>query len=322
MTFDAVRGSDGTPAPPAAWPDGWPASRWVRVLDRMEFRQEGVGLRFRGPPLWLEVTMSGPDSDLWPVVGHPDQEWDWQSSTTCVEAEELAAAGAGDSEVLAAASRYAVENLILNAVHEIGEWLRLDGRRLYPAHLPAGGHDGVVVDADGNGPVRLQVDFGAASDRADSRSAGPTAPDATPVPEGDMAAVAASRFTYLPGTAISYEAAGPVVTRYGAAPSVWRSSWSGDAARMLRGDPPGDAVESVARDVHRAVVTHEADRVCRAFRVDGHRAWTVAPGPGAGRGGDDIDGTALEPVSLRIAYASGAVGASGHRVAAGDAPRR
>ena len=325
MTPDAVRAPDGGPARPATWPGTWPLARWVRVLDRMEFRQEGVGLRFRGPPLWLEVTMSGPDSDQWPVTGQPDQAWNWQSSTTCVEADELAAAGASDSEVLAAASRYTVENLILNAVHEIGEWLRLDGRRLYPAHLPAGGHDGAVVDADGNGPVHLEVDFGALSDRAGSPSPAPATDGAAVAESGMAAAVAASRFTYLPATAISYDPGGPVVTRYGGAPSAWHASWSGETARERRGDPPGDAVESVARDVHRTVVAHEADRVCRAFRVDGQRVWTVAPEPGAG-GGDDIDGATLAPLSLRITYAPGAGGASGapagHWVPVGDTPRR
>jgi hypothetical protein len=42
-------------------------------------------------------------------------------------------------------------------------------------------------------------------------------------------------------------------------------------------------VDQVGRDVHRALVLHEADRICRAFHVDGRRPWTldaseVAPG--------------------------------------------
>lgn len=39
----------------------------------------------------------------------------------------IAEAGADDQVLLGAASRYGLENLLVNAVHEIGEWLRLDG---------------------------------------------------------------------------------------------------------------------------------------------------------------------------------------------------
>ena len=78
--------------------------------------------------------MKGPDSDLWFLAGQADREWDWQSSAPCPEVAELSDTGADDDELLAPVSRYTIENLILNAAHEIGEWLRLDGQRLFPAH--------------------------------------------------------------------------------------------------------------------------------------------------------------------------------------------
>ena len=48
------------------------------------------------------------------------RSWDWQSVAPCREVAELAAAGADDDALLAAAGRYASENLFLNATHEIG----------------------------------------------------------------------------------------------------------------------------------------------------------------------------------------------------------
>ena len=54
--------ADLDPAP------GRDQARWVRILDRIEHRQPDVGLRFWGLPLWLEVTMTGPDSDRWPAI--------------------------------------------------------------------------------------------------------------------------------------------------------------------------------------------------------------------------------------------------------------
>jgi hypothetical protein len=58
------------------------------------------------------------------------------------------------------------------------------------------------------------------------------------------------------------------------------------------------------RDVHRMLVLHEADRICRALYVDGRRSWRLAawgeelrqagPGPGS---------SPAEPLSITIAYA-------------------
>ena len=71
----------------------WDQCRWERILDRMEFRQAGIGLRFWGPPVWLEVTMTGPDSDRWWAAAAGDvldQSWNWHSNTSCIEAMHLA----------------------------------------------------------------------------------------------------------------------------------------------------------------------------------------------------------------------------------------
>src|ERR1700728_1921692 len=96
----------------------WDGERWAAILDRIEQRQVGIGLRFWGPPLWLEVTMTGPDSDQWSVAqagGLPDQPWNWESTAPCDEAGRLVAAGADDSSLLAVVSEYTLRNLVLNA---------------------------------------------------------------------------------------------------------------------------------------------------------------------------------------------------------------
>ncbi len=109
----SCRDSQGSPT--------WDERRWATIIDRIEFRQVGTGLRFWGPPLCLEVTMTGPDSDTWWAAAAgdtPDQSWNWQSDTACVEAMRLVAAGADDDTLLFAVGRYPLENLILNTVHE------------------------------------------------------------------------------------------------------------------------------------------------------------------------------------------------------------
>ncbi|MHB1927929.1 MAG: hypothetical protein ACYDEN_05230 [Acidimicrobiales bacterium] len=305
-----------------------PADRWVRVLDRMEHRRADVGLRFWAPPLWLEVTMTGPDSDRWPLAGGPDQEWNWQSSEPCLEATELAEAGAGDERLLAVVSRYAVENLILNAVHEIGEWFRLDGRRVFPAHpgrvQPDDDHP-VYDDVDGNGPVRTEVGFPATS------LPGAALPEPSVAQAGVAArvaaTVAASRFSYLPGTSISYGALGPVVTGPDGPAAAWHGVWSpdvlqagptavaagpadhpigaaaGPADHPIGAGPADHLTGAVASDVHRALVHYEADRVCRAFHVDGHRVWFVASDRPPLRAADDPADSALEPLTITITHA-------------------
>jgi hypothetical protein len=260
--------------------------RMARVLDRIEHRQTGLGLRFWWPPLWLEVTMTGPDSDLWPAGAGPAKSWDWQSSHTCAEAEELLDRGADDDELVIAVGRYAIENLILNAVHEIGEWLRFDGERIFPAHLPDG-CSASGPDEQGNGAVRLTVTFpseppvpAAGSSRA---AVGPVLP---------MDVVGAQRFTYLPGTDVSYDAAGPVIQRHvpGRPPARWACAWSPATVEAVASGAGADEVTiDVQRDVHRALVSHEADRICRAFHIDGRRCWWLAghqqpSGPGSGTG--------------------------------------
>jgi hypothetical protein len=154
--------------------------------------------------------MSGPDSDSWStadVDGVPERSWDWQSSAPCTDAMRLAVAGAGDEHLLDAASRYTLENLVLNSVHEIGEWLRFDARRLFPAH---GGH-AVGDGLQGNGVVNVHFRFDEASkaptdDRADLTAV------RRQVSERAGQLAAAWRFTYLPGTSISYGPQGPVIT--------------------------------------------------------------------------------------------------------------
>ena len=136
----------------------WPVARWGRILDRVELRQAGLGLKFWGPPLWLEVTMTGPDSDRWPANPEGNDSWNWLSTETCSEAERLFDRGADDDQLVVAVGRYTVENLILNAVHEIGEWLRFDGQRVFPAHLSAEA-SATAADGQGNGSVQLTVTF-------------------------------------------------------------------------------------------------------------------------------------------------------------------
>ncbi len=280
----------------------WSTTRWVRMLDRMEYRRPDVGLRFWAPPLWLEVTMTGPDSDRWPLTDGPDREWNWQSSAACIEAMEMAASGADDDRLLSVVSRYAVENLILNAVHEIGEWLRIDGRRLFPAHPdPARSGDDrpAPQDVDGNGSVHLE--FGFPPTRDSEPSVAPSSPY-----DRVGAIVAASRFTYLPGTSIAYGPFGPVVTGPDGPSDAWHAVWSSEVVRGAEAAVAADAadrvVRAVAADVHRAVVHYEADRVCRAFHVDGHRVWSVASDRPAWGGGGDLDDPPLQPLTIAVLH--------------------
>lgn len=286
----------------------WSAARWARVLDRVEFRRPDVGLRFWSPPVWLEVTMTGPDADRWPSTDGPDREWNWQSSHPCVEAMTLAASGAGDDRVLAAIGRYTVENLVLNATHEIGEWLRLDGRRILPAHperaCPDNGSP-VADDIDGNGPVHLEFGYPPPADPCDPLALGPT--DGLPgLDDRIRAVVASSRFTYLPRTSVSYEPAGPLIAGPDGPASY--AAWSTEVLHLV-GAPLGTdhadrLVDAVAADVHRALVHYEADRVCRALHVDGHGVWTVTPDRSrrrdAHRDADGVIGPALQALTITI----------------------
>ena len=119
--------------------------------------------------------MIGPDSDLWPTYSEQVTAWDWQSSAPRDEATVVADVGADDDRLLAVVGRYTIENLILNVVHEIGEWFRFDGRRLFPADSSriAASSD---RDDQGNGAVTLRLEFGQAAHRSGAVPAGP-APD-------------------------------------------------------------------------------------------------------------------------------------------------
>ena len=303
MTRVSTAHAGGTAAPTVNL-GGWVQARWVTILDRIELRDPDVGLRFWGPPLWLEVTMTGPDSDLWPAITEEVSAWDWQSSAPCGEVAELAEAGADDDVLLAVVGCYTIENLILNAVHEIGEWLRFDGRRLFRAHTA----DVATPQRDeqGNGPVSIHLEFR----RPASPTEQPVSSDDLEVSAASMRcfieAVSPTRFSYLPGITISYETTGPVGRRCldGQPTTSWRARWSRttiDAARSGRADLPGD----VGRDVHRALVSFEADRICRAFYIDGSRPWSLADAAGHGTLGADppdvADHTQLLAVSIDYA---------------------
>ena len=283
---------------------GWDEARWVRILDRIEHRRTDVGLRFWGPPLWLEVTMVGPDSDLWPTVSDEPASWDWQSSAPCLEAAALEADGADDERLLVVVGRYTIENLILNAVHEIGEWFRIDGRRPFPAHgFTAGAAAAARADADqGNGGVTVELAFGAEAiadaPRAEAREG---QQDGRRLVRCLTESAAPSRFTYLPGTMVSYEPAGPVIERTSddEATAGRRSTWSRATVAAAGAHRP-DAETRIVRDVHRALVLYEADRICRAFHIDGRRPWAVAD---AGRAlQSDPLRAAAEVLSVSIRY--------------------
>ncbi len=284
----------------------WPQTRWARLVDRVELRQAGLGLKFWGPPLWLEVTMSGPDSDRWPANAEGTESWNWQSPETCVEAEDLLDQAADDDQLVIAVARYTVENLILNAVHEIGEWLRFDGRRVFPAHLAPQASSG-AADGQGNGSVHLTVAF--------SPPVQPT--PAVPVAQPDplraqrqlrrlTELAEPSRFTYLPGTAFDYDAAGPIIRLYceDRPATGWRWGWSSATLDAVQSDADAETVIGfVGRDIHGALVAWEADRICRAFHIDRRRRWRLLV-PGATLGPDpaEDDGDVDEILTFTIAY--------------------
>jgi len=272
--------------------DDWDDARWVRILDRIEHRQGDVGLRFWGPPLWLEVTMDGPDSDR-PSAAGDDQPWNWQSAEPCHEVMRLAAHGATDDTLLAVAARYTIENLVLNAVHEIGEWFRVDGRRPFPAHLSSE-IPGTDRDRQGNGDVVTVLAFG---------PGGPVAPvtDGRHMPPSSV--LARTRFSARPGTTVTFDGLGPVV-RSDARPhepsTVSRSAWSGATLDMVDASAQ-DLLLLVTRDVHTALVHHEADRICRAFHVDGRQVWRLDRASSAAHEGVRT-ARAIERLAVSVTY--------------------
>jgi hypothetical protein len=285
----------------------WPLARWGRILDRVELRRAGLGLKFWGPPLWLEVTMTGPDSDRWPANPEEHDSWNWLSTETCFEAERLLVQGADDDQLVVAVGRYTVENLILNAVHEIGEWLRFDGRRVFPAH-PSSQGSPAAADGQGNGSVQLTVTF-----RPPVR---PTPAFRARQPVDDVSAqgqlrlltelAGPSRFTYLPGTAVHYHAAGPVIRLHsnGGSATGWRSMWSTATLDAVRNHAYAETlIGAIQRDVHGALVAWEADRICRAFYIDRRRPWRLsAPEPPLGPEPAADDEEVDDILTLTIAY--------------------
>jgi hypothetical protein len=300
-----VEGSELEGSEVAAWDQG----RWAALLDRLEHRQPGVGLRFWGPPLWLEVTMTGPDSDAWSTAsadGRDDPSWDWQAGEACHGAGALVAAGAGDDELLDLVSRYTLENLVLNATHEVGEWLRFDARRIFAAHLAADGAGARPLGPgrQGNGAVQVTMDFeppvAVAAEEGD-----PTGSVRAGVEVAQRAAAVAGgwRFTFLPGTEITVGPDGPAVSGAWS----WATAWS---ARTVAGLGLNDEafVVCVQRDVHRMLIRAEVHRICDAFHVDGRAPWYLRPDDdrecGAGSIGHDAERGATaerrEPVSVRL----------------------
>jgi hypothetical protein len=292
---------------PKAEVEGWDQDRWVAVLDRMEHRQAGVGLRFWGPPLWLEVTMTGPDSDAWSTAsadGKDDQSWDWQAEEACHGAGPLVAAGADDDDLVDLVSRYTLENLVLNATHEVGEWLRFDTRRIFAAHPPA---DSVRdrplgPGRQGNGSVQVKVDFEPRLVAADASPLGAGSdPSGVEVAQRAAAVAAGWRFTFLPGTEITLGPDGPAVLGAWS----WATAWSpGTVAGLALDD--SSFVDAVQRDVHRMLIRAEVHRTCDAFHVDGRARWYLAPGDDrerrSGSSGLDLDPTAAgrQPVSVSL----------------------
>ncbi len=283
----------------------WPVARWGRILDRVELRQAGLGLKFWGPPLWLEVTMTGPDSDRWPANPEGNDSWNWLSTETCSEAESLFDQGADDDQLVVAVGRYTVENLILNAVHEIGEWLRFDGKRVFPAH-PSSQARPTAADGQGNGSVQLTVTFRPPLRPTPAlRARQPVDVDQDQLRRLTELA-GRSRFTYLPGTAVHYHADGPVIRLHsnGAPATGWRSMWSTATIDALRDDADAETlIGAVQRDVHGAVVAWEADRICRAFYIDRRRSWRLsAPEPPLGPEPAADNEEVADMVVLTIAY--------------------
>jgi hypothetical protein len=274
-----------TTQPEAVATEVWDDLRWSRILDRIDHRQVGIGLRFWGPPLWLEVTMAGPDSDRWWVaeaIDLPDHSWNWESANPCFNAMQRAGAGADDESLLQAASRYTFENLVLNAVHEVGEWLRFDARRVFPAHGSRGvsgsARPGGLDGHQGNGAVYLRVNF----DLPYGRSKDCRVSSRPPQP-GFAARVRESvspwRFTYLPHRLIAFTDSGPLLvdSAHDLGAERWASTWSRRTRHVVESFACAEQViAAVQGDVHRMLVDYEVDQICRAFHVDGRRPFRLA----------------------------------------------
>lgn len=275
----------GSSPEPAAVPfeAQWDPSRWASLLDRIDVRLCDVGLKFWGPPLWLEVTMTGPDSDQWPAVSSQQHSWNWQSSEACTTVTEMINGGAGDVALLEVAGRYTLENLVLNAVHEIGEWLRFDGERLFHSHAPV---DPALKPSSDQGNGTVEIGFSYARSEAGERQADDLADSSTPQePIAGLRASSADRFTYLPEVIITFTAYGPLIesaTRTAtpgapslaveAVPAPLGVAWSQRTLQAVELDEEA-GLRAAARDVHRALVAYEAQRICSALYVDSVTQW-------------------------------------------------
>lgn len=290
--------SSSAAAPPATWD----ARRWRAILDRMEHRDASVGLRFWGPPLWVEVTMSGPDSDAWsspPDASAALPSWDWLSGTTCDLASAMEADGAGDDALLEVAARYTVENLVLNATHEIGEWLRFDGARLFPAHLHPSEPGRFPGDdaTQGNGSVEVRF---VAPSAPPARTVG--APRHDVVVQRAQLEAAGWRYTSLPGETVTLHGSGPAVAD--GRGRVVTGRWSAGTVAAASG-PTAAFVSAIHEDVHTALVRAHAEWICAAFHVDGAPRWALAgTAPAAGR-------RTTELIDLDVRYDAIAPSASG-----------
>jgi hypothetical protein len=250
--------------------------------------------------------MTGPDSDLWPANSDDSRPWDWQSSKPCDATLRPVEDDPHDDGVVMVVARYTLENLILNAVHEIGEWFRFDGERVFPAH-PSSSSTSDQIDDQGNGAVNLTVVFGAGPDLSADRGPG------LPVDQLQAQrrlrrlreAAGPPRFTYLPAISIQYRATGPMICHHrpGLPATEWSALWSMATLGALDRDADTEELlASMKRDIHGALVAWEADRICHAFHLDGRRLWQLAATPPTG--GETLDPQA-EPIALVIDYTAG-----------------
>jgi hypothetical protein len=49
-------------------------------------------------------------------------------------------------------------------------------------------------------------------------------------------------------------------------------------------------------------VHHEADRICRAFHIDGNRVWAMTPSTARGADLDVNDPSWLDPLTVDVVY--------------------